>query len=248
MKFILNTEKELQRNIEFNNEGVILNYYQNKICYLIGGGKFDELTTIYEDMISNTNKKNPTTLFINHGNKFGKANYDKVKKIFQELGSETKYLHKEDLDDINKTKELVNSADIIYIGTGNTKEMLDLWKEKKFDDILIEAFNNGKIMAGISAGAISLSRYGLSDYLREEDEKAKLVKLDGLGMVDLLTLPHANKDSFNDEDINKESKDIDCYLISNKACVKVFNDDVSFMLIDDGFIDIVKNGKTEHIL
>jgi hypothetical protein len=41
MKFILNTEKELQRNIEFNNEGVILNYFQNKICYLIGGGKFD---------------------------------------------------------------------------------------------------------------------------------------------------------------------------------------------------------------
>ena len=85
-------------------------------------------------------------------------------------------------------------------------------------------------------------------FIREEDETAKLVKLDGLGMVDLLTLPHANKDSFNDEDINKESKDIDCYLISNKACVKVFNDDVSFMLIDDGFIDIVNNGKTEHIL
>src|SRR5262249_8493849 len=46
------------------------------------------------------------------------------------------------------------SQQIIYVGGGNTKSMLALWREWKLDAILLEAANNGTVLAGVSAGAI----------------------------------------------------------------------------------------------
>jgi peptidase E len=43
--------------------------------------------------------------------------------------------------------------DIIYVGGGNTRSMLALWREWSLDTILREAWENGVVLAGISAGA-----------------------------------------------------------------------------------------------
>ena len=43
--------------------------------------------------------------------------------------------------------------DIIYVGGGNTKSMLALWREWHLDTILLKACRNGTVLAGISAGA-----------------------------------------------------------------------------------------------
>lgn len=32
--------------------------------------------------------------------------------------------------------------------------MLDLWRNKGFDEVLYDAWNNGKVISGISAGAV----------------------------------------------------------------------------------------------
>lgn len=42
--------------------------------------------------------------------------------------------------------------DIIYVGGGNTKNLLVLWKEWKIDVILKKAWEQGIVLAGISAG------------------------------------------------------------------------------------------------
>jgi dipeptidase E len=47
----------------------------------------------------------------------------------------------------------LTSQDVIYVGGGNTKSMLALWREWKLDRILLNAANNGTVLAGISAGA-----------------------------------------------------------------------------------------------
>ncbi|KGP71335.1 peptidase [Pontibacillus yanchengensis Y32] len=55
------------------------------------------------------------------------------------------------------------SQDIIYVGGGNTRNLIALWKEWGLDIILRKALDQGIILAGISAGAICWFEEGLSD-------------------------------------------------------------------------------------
>ncbi|MEK4385552.1 peptidase E [Solibacillus sp. FSL W7-1464] len=53
--------------------------------------------------------------------------------------------------------------DIIYVGGGNTKNLLALWKERGLDRILRKAWEEGVILAGLSAGAICWFEQGVTD-------------------------------------------------------------------------------------
>jgi peptidase E len=60
-------------------------------------------------------------------------------------------------------EDFILSQDVIYVGGGNTRSMLALWREWKLDKILRRALNNGVILAGISAGAICWFDQGTTD-------------------------------------------------------------------------------------
>lgn len=53
--------------------------------------------------------------------------------------------------------------DAIYVGGGNTKSMLALWREWGVDAILRQAWQQGIVLAGTSAGAICWFGEGLTD-------------------------------------------------------------------------------------
>ncbi len=53
--------------------------------------------------------------------------------------------------------------DAIYVGGGNTLNMIALWRAWGIDQILREALAQGVVLAGISAGAICWFEEGLSD-------------------------------------------------------------------------------------
>jgi len=55
------------------------------------------------------------------------------------------------------------SQDVIYVGGGNTKSMLGVWREWGLPEILREAWSAGVVLAGISAGAICWFEQGLTD-------------------------------------------------------------------------------------
>ncbi|WP_274310042.1 Type 1 glutamine amidotransferase-like domain-containing protein [Solibacillus daqui] len=64
------------------------------------------------------------------------------------------------------TRDLENfilEKDIVYVGGGNTKNLLTLWKEWGLDDILRKAWNQGVILAGLSAGSICWFEEGVTD-------------------------------------------------------------------------------------
>lgn len=60
-------------------------------------------------------------------------------------------------------KEKLLNQDIIYVGGGNTKSMLALWREWGVDDVLKEAYSKGIVLAGVSAGAICWFEHGITD-------------------------------------------------------------------------------------
>jgi peptidase E len=50
-------------------------------------------------------------------------------------------------------EDYVLEKDVIYVGGGNTRNMLCLWREWGLDGILKKAYQAGVILAGVSAGA-----------------------------------------------------------------------------------------------
>jgi peptidase E len=51
----------------------------------------------------------------------------------------------------------------IFVGGGNTKSALAVWREWKLDDVLREAWSRGVLLSGMSAGALCWFEHGLTD-------------------------------------------------------------------------------------
>jgi peptidase E len=60
-------------------------------------------------------------------------------------------------------RELVLSQDVIYVGGGNTANLLAVWRVHGLDVILREAWVRGVVLAGISAGSLCWFESGTTD-------------------------------------------------------------------------------------
>jgi len=60
-------------------------------------------------------------------------------------------------------ESFILEKDIVYVGGGNTKNLLALWKEWGLDCILRKAWFQGVILAGLSAGSICWFEEGVTD-------------------------------------------------------------------------------------
>lgn len=78
------------------------------------------------------------------------------------------------------------NQDLIYVGGGNTRAMLAVWREWNIDEILRKAWGSGILLAGMSAGSICWFEYGGSD----STFVGKLSPLRGLGFICGSCTPH----------------------------------------------------------
>ena len=77
-----------------------------------------------------------------------------------------------------KLEDIIFPQDIVFVGGGNTKSMLAVWKEWGLVQILKEAYEAGTIMCGVSAVAICWFEKGITDSWADE-----LKFIDCLGFV-----------------------------------------------------------------
>jgi len=91
--------------------------------------------------------------------------------------------------------ERIRTADIIYVGGGNTLRMMCAWRKRGVDQLLIQAGERGAVLCGLSAGAICWFRSGLSDSLRSSNDRRSLVAIGGLGIIDSVCCPHYDTDN-----------------------------------------------------
>jgi peptidase E len=77
------------------------------------------------------------------------------------------------------------SQDLIYVGGGNTKSLLAVWRDWGLPELLREAWQSGTILAGVSAGAICWFGQGVTDSFANG-----LCALDGLGFLPGSCCPH----------------------------------------------------------
>lgn len=77
------------------------------------------------------------------------------------------------------------SQDVIWVGGGNTKSMLAVWREWGLPELLREAWQAGIVLAGVSAGAICWFEQGVTDSWSDA-----LYPLDCLGFLKGSCCPH----------------------------------------------------------
>jgi peptidase E len=58
---------------------------------------------------------------------------------------------------------IVAQCDVIYVGGGNTRNMLAIWRASGFDLLVQQAWERGVVLCGVSAGAICWFEQGLTD-------------------------------------------------------------------------------------
>jgi peptidase E len=81
---------------------------------------------------------------------------------------------------------LTLAQDVIWVGGGNTANMLAIWRVHGFDGILREAWEQGVVLAGGSAGMICWFEAGVTDSFGPQLEGMR----DGLGFLPGSACPH----------------------------------------------------------
>ena len=156
----------------------------------IGGGGFGRNPGegIIENYILNqANNKNPKICFIPTATGDNEAYKNNYYATFTKLNCRPVHL-----DFFKRTPDLdslINEQDVIFVGGGNTKSMLAVWKEWGLDLILKDAYKNGVVMSGVSAGAICWFDQGITDSWSED-----LKVMDCLGFVEGACCPHYDEE------------------------------------------------------
>ena len=161
----------------------------------VGGGNLGRYGTLSIDrhIVGLTGKKRPRALFLPTANSDSESDWLTFNKVYgKRIGCRTDVLQlitcrppKRELS------RMIRTAELIYVGGGYTLQMLKLWRRLGVDKLLLEAWKNGTVMSGISAGAVCWFNYGHSDSmsLYSQDDWS-YVRVRGLGMIDATACPH----------------------------------------------------------
>ena len=204
----------------------------SKNIVAIGGGGFGRSLgslEIEKYIISLINKKRPKICFIPTAS--GDSSLYKLNfyRAFSKLDCITSHI-----DFFSRTENLekkVLNQDIIYVGGGNTKSMLAVWKEWNLHKILCNAYEKGIVMSGVSAGAICWFEKGITDSYAEE-----LAMIDCLGFVKGIACPHFDEEKEREPYVNDViNREIikSCICIEGNCAVHIKNN-TEYYSIDFG--------------
>ena len=114
----------------------------------------------------------------------------------EDIGTPVDILHNyEDMPTTEDLQEKFDKADVLYIAGGNTRYAIEQWKKHGIDQMLTDAMRQGKVITGISAGALTWFSHGFSDseqYEVEKGEPWQFTEIDGFGHIDAIASPHFN--------------------------------------------------------
>tara|TARA_B100000900_G_scaffold296058_1_gene254616 strand:- start:340 stop:1035 length:696 start_codon:yes stop_codon:yes gene_type:complete len=148
-------------------------------------------------------------------------------------------------------EKIIMKNDIIFVGGGNTKSMLAVWRDWGLDIILKEAYESGVIMSGVSAGAICWFQRGITDSWAN-----KLNIIDCLSFTKGNCCPHYDeeaerKPSLSNFILNEQINE--CFAIEGGCALHIKNDAVfkavSFKEEKNSFLVKKEDGKIiENVL
>lgn len=199
----------------------------SKKLVCIGGGEIPrykdgillpyETKEIDEEIVKLSNKEHPRFLFISIASSHPEEYFEGIKKVYEELGCIISHL------DINKRFDELEhdilNTDIIYIGGGNTKYLVEKLESTGIDKLLIKAYNSGIVCSGLSAGSYCWFNCNYD-----------LIK--GMNVINAVNCVHYNeKDEISKNklyDVVKENN-ITGYAIDNQVALEFIDDKIKVL-------------------
>jgi dipeptidase E len=168
-----------------------------KAIVAIGGGQIRTRGTapIDRETIRLTNKRNPRLLFIPTASSDSELYWEHVQQYFGQFlkcKTDVLFLIKENPSK-DEIRRKILSADIVYVGGGNTLKMMRIWRRLGVDNLLKSAYEQGTVLSGISAGSICWFASGHSDSMSfYNPRKWNYINVKGLGLIKAIHCPHYN--------------------------------------------------------
>lgn len=178
----------------------------------IGGGDVGagETLAIDRDIVAQAGVPNPRALFVPTASQDSEDYVERFTRTYESLGCSVEVVRFWSSDDCDSARVKLARADVVYVGGGNTKAMLEKWAEEEFDSALREFVHSDKSVSGLSAGAICWFRVANSDWPQFYGiEGVNTAPLECMGLVDLALCPHTRDEGFRLAEFSSMMREIE---------------------------------------
>lgn len=205
------------------------------IC--IGGGEIPrikdgiqlpyETKEIDEEIVRISGKQKPRLLFIGTASSHSYEYFLVIKNIYENLGCIVSNLDllQNDIDKEQIENQILNT-DIIYVGGGNTRFMLEKWRELGVDKLLVQAYNKGIVCSGLSAGSYCWFKYNYD-------------LIEGLGIINAVNCVH-----YEQKDTEARNKLYN--VIKEKSLTGIALENCVALEVVDDEVKIIKSNKDRN--
>lgn len=218
-----------------------------KTLITIGGGEIKNKTTLkIDEFIANLAKKHAglvraNALFIGTASHDSMPYFNSFRKTYTsvfDIKAEVALIVYGEMN-VERIASKIENANCIYVGGGDTVFMLEKWKQTGIDKLLIKAYNDGKIICGLSAGAICWFTDMYTDYEIMRGKSADYVLKKGLGLLEGTMCPH----------FNEREKDFCRAMVDNdiKSAYAVENDSALYF-VDGKLKSSISSGGKSYLL
>ena len=162
--------------------------------FAVGGGGFTHQSdALLEDyLITISGKNKPLMGFLATASDEDET---KIARFYERFYHCSKASHLSLNGPASNILEWVVSQDIIYVGGGNTKKLIERWREAGVPELLRTAATRGTVLAGVSAGAVCWFDTALTDSAGDG-----LRPLPCLAMINGSCCPHFDEPGSNHND------------------------------------------------
>ena len=211
----------------------------------IGGGELKERTTLSIDEYiadlakSAAGERRANALFIPTASHDFMPYYNTFHKVYTGVFDiKTDVLLSVFKDaDLEKWQGKIEKADVIYVGGGDTVFMIEHWEKVGLLPLLRRAYDSGKLIVGLSAGAICWFSDIYTDSLKTEDG-AKYAMFKGLGWIDGIISPH----------YGSRMLDFDKIVCYNYECAFGIEDNAALVIEDGEVVGSISAGGAAYRL
>jgi dipeptidase E len=163
---------------------------EDRVIFAMGGGGFtmEPNNPLLDDFVlSLTPAKEPRVLFLPTASGDTTAQINAFQARFAGRTCVAEHLSLFRLADAKRPlEEIVLDQDIIYVGGGSMRNLLAIWQAHGLDRLLVQAWQRGTILAGLSAGAMCWFEGGVSRSSGPPEA------LEGLGLLEGSLTVHAD--------------------------------------------------------
>ncbi len=221
----------------------------DKIIIAIGGGEIKNKTTLkIDEYAANLAKehagdKRAVALFIGTASHDSMPYFNSFRKTYTSVFDIKAEVALIVYGEMNKEHiaAKIEAADLIYVGGGDTLFMLDKWRETGLLELILQAYERGTVICGLSAGAICWFKDMYTDFEIMRGESSRYVMKKGLGVLGGAMCPHYNERQADfDETVLTENIPF-AYCAENDSALVFKNGEFSHSISSGGKTYLLKN-------